>query len=217
MYPEQKTIVDRINRIRIMVRQKTAPEGLYEAATLAQTVLLDTVGNGHPAMALLSEGIVKDDFRKIVGGCQSVIVLFEGGALESPRLRVAREIEGDLLDIAETQAKAAEVTVDPTQKGTKLAIAAFLAGAALEDAMRRLCDKVGAKYDPARSSIAKLQGALYAPANGTDHIDASEVKQITTWGDTRNKADHGKFGQITQTEVVTMLIGVRAFIERHLP
>ena len=72
-------------------------------------------------------------------------------------------------------------------------------------------------YDQQRTSIAKLQGALYQPSNQVELISLSENKQITVWGDTRNKADHGKFAEITQTEVTAMVIGVRAFVDKHLP
>jgi hypothetical protein len=44
----------------------------------------------------------------------------------------------------------------------------------------------------------------------------SENKQITAWGDTRNKADHGKFAEITQTEVITMIMGIRSFLDKNL-
>jgi hypothetical protein len=92
-----------------------------------------------------------------------------------------------------------------------------LAGAALEDALRRLCDEHGVAYDPARATIAKLQAGLYQPSKNTEHISNSENKQITSWGDTRNKADHGKFSEITQTEVISIIMGVRAFVDKHLP
>jgi hypothetical protein len=71
-------------------------------------------------------------------------------------------------------------------------------------------------YDAQRSSIAKLQGALYQPTKRVELISQSENKQITAWGDTRNRADHGKFSEITVAEVTAMIIGVRAFIERRL-
>ena len=47
-------------------------------------------------------------------------------------------------------------------------------------------------------------------------ISLSENKHITAWGDTRNKADHGRFDEITSVEVVGMVTGVRALIEKHL-
>jgi hypothetical protein len=58
---------------------------------------------------------------------------------------------------------------------------------------------------------------LFQPSKQIEAISTSENKQITAWGDTRNKADHARFSEITHTEVVAMVIGVRAFIERHLP
>jgi hypothetical protein len=48
-------------------------------------------------------------------------------------------------------------------------------------------------------------------------ITASDNKQITSWGDVRNKADHGKLSQLTHSEVLAMVIGVRGFLDRHMP
>ena len=188
-----------------------------EAASIAQSVLHDTVGGGHPLMRALDEGVKSSDWFKILGGCKGVLAMYDEGALPSPTLRIAHEIEGSVLDIAQTQAQLAETARDAALKQLGLAIAAFLARAALEDALRRLCDANEVAYDPQRSTVAKLQGALYQPAKNIEVISQSENKQITAWGDTRNKADHGKFSEITQTEVVTMIIGVRAFIDKHLP
>ena len=101
-----------------------------------------------------------------------------------------------------------------THKQLQLGIAAFLAGAALEDALRRLCDTGGISYNPQRTSISKLREALYQPL---EVISRSDNTQITAWGDTRNKADHGRFSEITHSEVLSMVIGVRGFIDKHLP
>lgn len=83
--------------------------------------------------------------------------------------------------------------------------------------MRRLCDAQEIAYDAGKTTISKLQTALYQPTKNVEIISASENKQIKSWGDTRNKADHGRFGDITHTEVVAMLMGVRAFLNKHLP
>jgi hypothetical protein len=143
-----------------------------------------------------------------------VVRLYDEGRLQSPRLVIAHEIEGSLLDIAQAQVEAAERAPD---KQVPLAVAAFLAGAALEDALRRLCDANGFAYDTQRTSIAKLQAALYQPSNGVEAISGTENKQITSWGDTRNKADHGKFSDLSLSEVSSMVIGVRGFIDKNLP
>jgi hypothetical protein len=213
---EDKTIKTRVERIRQLVRDDQGTAEYYEAASLAQSVLHDTVGGGHPIMSALEKAITSTDYTKAVGASKSVLVLYDQGALKSPRLTIAREIENDFLDIAQLQAQAAEASKDQTQKQVQLGIAAFLAGASLEDALRRLCNNHRLPYDPQRSSISKLQACLFQPSKQIEFISQSENKQITVWGDTRNKADHGKFTEITLTEVVTMIMGVRSFIDKHL-
>ena len=72
-------------------------------------------------------------------------------------------------------------------------------------------------YDTQRASIAKLQSVLFQPAKQIEVKSSSENKQITAWGDTRNKSAHGKFSDIMYAEVISMTIGIRAFIDKHLP
>ncbi|TKB77619.1 MAG: hypothetical protein E8D42_16120 [Nitrospira sp.] len=207
---------DRISKIRFLTSAEQGASQYLEAASLALTVLHDTVGGSHPLYSVLDNSLKKNDYGVALAASRGVATLFEQGSLKSPRLTIAHEIEGDLLDIANTQAQAAEMTKDLNHKQLHLAIAAFLTGASLEDALRRLCDANGIAYDVGKTTISKLQTVLYQPAKHIEIISASDNKQITTWGDSRNKADHGRFAEITQTEVVTMLMGVRAFIDRYL-
>ena len=210
------SIDTRIQKINSLINGNFAMPEYFEAATLCQSVLHDTLGCAHPIAAILDQGVKEGNWQKIKGAAQTVITLYQHGALKSPRLIIAHEIEGDILNIAEAQAKAAEKNTDVTQKQTQLGIAAFLGGASLEDALRRLCDAHQIEYDQQRSAISKLQSSLYQPSKQIEIISSSESKQITSWGDTRNKADHGKFGEITITEVTMMVMGVRAFIDKHL-
>lgn len=212
-----KIIKDRIERIRRLTEPGNASVQYFEAGGLALTVLHDTVGGSHPLAGVLDKALRDRDWPVTLGATRSVIALVEQGGLTNPRLAIAHEIEGSLLDLALAQAQAAESNNDPGQKQLQLAIAAFLAGAALEDALRRLCDAHTVSYDVARTTIAKLQAALYQPSKGIEHISNSENKQITAWADTRNKADHGKFSELTQTEVIAIVMGTRAFIDKHLP
>lgn len=214
---EAASMKTRIEKIRHLAGDSQGSTEFYEAATLAQTVLHDTVGGSHPLMGAIQNALEKGDWQRAVAGARSVVTLFDHGGLTSPRLAIAHEIEADLLDIAQAQVQAAETNQGASQKQLQLAIAAFLAGAALEDALRRLCLARGIAFDPQRASIAKLQGSLYQPSKQIEVISSSENKQITAWGDSRNKADHGKFGEITHSEVLTMVIGIRAFLGRHLP
>ena len=210
-------IKSRIDKIKQLTDDEQGSAQFLEAGALALTVLHDTVGGSHPLCPVLQSALKGKDWDGSLATSRTIITLFEQGGLSSPRLAIAHEIEGSLLDIAEAQARAAETNKDISQKQVQLAVAAFLAGAALEDALRRLCDIHNVEYDPARTSIAKLQGGLYQPSKSIEHISKSENKQITSWSDTRNKADHGKFSEITHTEVVVMIMGTRAFLDKHLP
>ena len=184
---------------------------------LSQMVLCDTVGTSHPLMKVLDHALESGDVAAGFFASKTVAELFDEGVLISPRLAIAHEIEGDILDIAQRQVEAAERNTDATHKQLQLAIATFLAGAALEDALRRLCDANGISYNPQRTSISGLQTALYQPSKQIEVISGSENKQITAWGDARNKADHGRFSEITQPEAQSMVIGVQGFINDHLP
>ena len=187
----------------------------YRVISMSQTVLHDTVEKDHPLMKILDRAREADFLGEAYAVGISVVELYDEGWLVSPRLAIAHEIEGDILDIAQKQVEASEGNTDATHKQLQLGIAAFLAGAALEDALRRLCDDSGISY-PQRTSISSLQNALYQPSKQIEVISGSETKQITAWGDTRNKADHGRFSEITHSEVLSMVIGVRGFIDKHL-
>lgn len=213
---ENPTIKPRIAQIEALTQRGLNSTKYYEAASLAQSVIHDTVGGSHPIMTELESALKATNYDRAMAASRAVLTLYKNGALKNPRLAIAGEIEGDLLDIAQAQAQTAEKSTDASQRQTHLGIAAFLAGASIEDALRRLCDASGIPYDAQRSSLAKLQAALYQPSKQTEIISSSENKQITAWGDTRNKADHGKFSEITQTEVLTMIMGARSFIEKHL-
>jgi hypothetical protein len=214
---DDELISGRMDKVRQLADPSLGGIQWLEAGSLALSVLHDTVGGSHPIANVLETALSDKDWQGALAASRTVVTLFDQGALESPRLAIAHEIEGDLLDIAQAQTQAAENNRDQNQKQLQLAISAFLAGAALEDALRRLCDSKSIVYDAQRTAISKLQSVLYQPAKQIEIISSSENKQITAWGDARNKADHGKFGEITYAEVLTMVIGIRAFIDKHLP
>lgn len=210
-------LTPRVEEIRRLSGEDQGGIEWYQAASLAQTVLHDSVGGSHPLAETLRHALEKSDYTRSAAAARAVVRLFDEGGLFSPRLAIAHELEGDLLNVAQAQLRAGESTQDAPLRLMHLAIAAFLAGAALEDSLRRLCDAHNVEYDSQRSSLSKLQSVLYQPGKHIEIISSSENKQITVWGDTRNKADHGKFAEITLSEVTTMVVGVRAFVDRHLP
>ena len=210
----------RIENLIEEIRELNKGQSRFRAPTvvaLSQTVLHDTVGTNHPLMKVLDHGLKSKNWFDAFAASRAVVTLYDKGGLSSPRLAIAHEIEGDILDIAQKQVEASERNSDATHKQLQLGIAAFLSGAALEDALRRLCDASGISYNPQRTSISILQAALYQPSKQIEMISGSENKQITAWGDTRNKADHGRFSEITHAEVRSMVISVRGFIDKYLP
>lgn len=216
MTENDASIEERISRIRSLAKRGNTSDKFVQAASIAQSVINDTVGLHHPAMISLNDAVTGNDWTKALGACEAVVALYETDALRSPRLQIAAEIETDILATANLQIQAAELGKNKTVKTIQVAIAAFLAGSALEDALRRLCDANSIAYDPSNTSISKLQSLLYQPSAQVELIGRSDVKQITAWGDTRNKADHGKFDELTLAEVTAMTIGVQSFIDRHL-
>jgi choline dehydrogenase-like flavoprotein len=202
---ENPTIKPPIQILERLCQKGNPSQHYYEAASLAQSIVHDTAGGSHPIMVELESALKARDWDRAVAASRTVLTLYNNRALKNPRLAIAGEIEGDLLDVAQTQVQAAEQTADSSTKRTYLGFAAFLSGAAIEDALRRLCDASGLSYDAQHSSISKLQAVLYQPGKQIEIISSSENKHITAWGDTRNKADHGKFTDLTHIEVLTMI------------
>jgi hypothetical protein len=214
---EDKSIVARIAEIE---RLAAAGQDMnfHEVCLLAATVLHDTVGDAHPLVQAFREAKASTWGAKIetAAAVRTLLLIYRQGALGNPVLRVAKDVEGEILAIAEAQVRAAGSSADTPSQQMRLAVAAFLAGAALEDALRRLCDKNSITYESDRTTLAKLQAALYSPSRNVEFITSSDTKAITSWGDTRNKAAHGHFDQLGGIEVGMMVIGVRDFIARIL-
>ena len=215
-FDENTAIENRIEKIRHLSRQNREWIDLLEAVSLARSVVYDTVGDNHPLMSDLNNALKARGSAYATAACRGVVTLYDAGELRSPRLVIAHEIEGDILDIAHKQVAASGRSTDTMHKQLQLGIAAFLAGAALEDALRRLCDFHGFSY-PQRTTISNLQAKLYQPSKQIEMISRSESKQIIAWGETRNNADHGRFNDIIHSEVEAMVVGVRGFIDQHLP
>lgn len=193
-------------------------EDYAEAVGLAISLVHDTSGGAHPIVRQLEEANRARDWTMQSGAVSAVLKLHEHGVLVSPALRIAHEIEGDVLKIAQGHLLLAEqASSDSTSRTIHLAITAALAGATLEDALRRIADGGSVSYDPTNTSLSKLQAALYQPSRGVQFIDAGENKNITAWGETRNNADHGHFAKLTITDVSALLFGTRSFIDKHLP
>jgi hypothetical protein len=124
----------------------------------------------------------------------------EGGHLPNVRELVAAEVFTDFLTMAEH-----------LLSNGYYQPAASLAGAVLEDGLRRMAkaSEITVKDTDEISGLAQKLAD-----KGT--ITRLQQKQITPWKDVRNNADHGKWDEFTATDVRTMLNGVRDFLASHI-
>jgi hypothetical protein len=103
MANENPTIKARIERIRQLTAEGRGTISYYEAASLAQSVVHDAIGGSHPVMTALDSAFKGADYVRARAAARAVLALHDEGPLTSPRLAIAHEIEGSLLDIAQAQ------------------------------------------------------------------------------------------------------------------
>jgi hypothetical protein len=95
--------------------------------------------------------------------------------------------------------------------------AAVLAGAVLEDALHRLCQRqtppialVNANGDP------KTLDPLITDLQKANVFNKAKADMLRSWAKTRNYAAHGEFGQFKRSDVESMIVGVKAFLADYL-
>ncbi len=89
--------------------------------------------------------------------------------------------------------------------------AASLAGAVLEDTLRKLCDKHQLTY-PKKTKIDSLNVEL-AKIGAYEKVTQ---KLITAYADIRNNADHGKFKLVKSSNVDDMINWIYRFVSENL-
>jgi len=92
--------------------------------------------------------------------------------------------------------------------------AAMLAGAVLESTLRKMCEVRGIPTDT-QDKIGTLNDKL-AKHHKPPTYSSAYHKQIITWADHRNNADHGHFDEYDRPQVAAMIAGVHEFAARHL-
>jgi hypothetical protein len=126
-----------------------------------------------------------------------------GGMLADIRELVAAEVFDDLLEMAAYL----------LGQGYHLPAGA-VAGAVVEDTLRKLCKKHGVSW-VGDSSISKLNAELYK----ANVFDKAQFGQLEAWGKLRNKIDHGDFKDPTEVDaqaVRRMIDGSRDLVVKFL-
>lgn len=133
-----------------------------------------------------------------VGVLQGLRLDVEAGYLTGLRQLVVAEVFSDFLDMA-----------DHLDTQGYSHPAASLAGAVLEDALRRAVTDAGRKPGKNLESLAEV--ALHAEIFGP-----TTYKQIKVWIDLRNDADHGNFGSVSRDQVSSFVRDLPGFLATNL-
>ncbi len=124
----------------------------------------------------------------------------EGGYLTDVRTLVSAEVFTDFLEMAEHLHE--NGYKDP---------AASLAGAVLEDGLRKIASKNGItvkeKDDLSSLNRRNADGGVY---------NRLTQKKLQVWADIRNNADHGHFGEYSAEDVQDMIRGIQALLADYL-
>ena len=93
--------------------------------------------------------------------------------------------------------------------------AAVIIGSVLEDALRKLAISNGIEILKNNGSYFTME-PLNMELTKADVYDKLIQKQITSWGELRNKAAHGHYDEYDEKQVEMMLLFVQKFVSDHL-
>lgn len=181
---------------------------LIEWTTKCATVLSQVIPCSNPNHKVIEEfrELRQPDghiFRYLVARLRAIKDDFEQGLFDDAWLLIRAEVAGDYL--AQAELLFAEGYYVP---------ATVLAGAVLEDALRRLCDqhKVATlDVKGNRKTISPMNTDLYKGML----YNVAKMQEIQAWAALRNDAAHGN-AQSEPQAVGRMIAGVRAFVGDYL-
>lgn len=124
---------------------------------------------------------------------------FEGGWIFEMRKRIEAEVFDDFLQQAEALLNDREFQ-----------ISAVIAGAVLEDGLRKLSTSAGLIL-PDKPALDWMNSEL--AKKGT--YEKLVQKKVTWLADIRNKAAHGQWDKFTKADAIEMVAGVRRFMTDH--
>ncbi|MCY3720002.1 MAG: hypothetical protein OXG07_10675 [Anaerolineaceae bacterium] len=149
-----------------------------------------------------------DAAEKTLGILEGLKDDYESGMLDEMFRRIEAEATYDFM-------KQAEQLLDGEKPEYDHVPAAVLAGAVLENGLRRLCQRQSPPIETLRengnpkrlnSLIEELQGEAYNPAKGD---------QLKAWAKIRNAAAHGEIEKFNRDDVVDMIAGIKRFLNEY--
>jgi len=174
-------------------------------------LLSQVISRGHPSFHLIRSlqgrywpSASQQQLNVMVGRIGAVRDGLESGFFDDLSAVVRAEIAGDYM--AQAEVLMAEEYHVP---------AAVLAGAVLEDALRKLCDEKSiatSKPNGERKTVNPMNDDL-AKAKVYNTAQAHEIR---AWASIRNDCAHGDGGKVKPEDVGRMIQGVRAFVADYL-
>ena len=161
-----------------------------------------------------------EDFRKLpcgemhlkngIAALKAIKDDFEKGFLGDLAAQVAAEITADYMGQADG-------LLQEGQSGKfDYVPAAVLAGAVLEQALRRLCDQHQPPIETTKTDGSKKTlNPLIDDLKKAEVYNEAKAKQLRVWADIRNHAAHGGFDQFKPADVERMISGIKIFLEDH--
>lgn len=175
-----------------------------EWRTQSLVVLRQILGKDHQYTHSFEKGTEESNVPSSVqhgtGVLRAVAEDLANGYLFNVRLLIEAEVFDDFLEMAQH-------LVDHGYKDP----AASLAGAVLEDGLRRIAAARGVAHK--KSDGIDALNALIAKAGVYNKLMQSKVD---SWRLIRNAADHGKFSEYSQDDVRSLITGVGDLLSSHL-
>ncbi|MBI4821790.1 MAG: hypothetical protein HY791_36355 [Deltaproteobacteria bacterium] len=141
-------------------------------------------------------------FERAKGAMAGFKAHLHTGLLEDIEGTIRRAVHSDFLEQAESL-----LAEDPSMPDPLKVAATVLAGAVLEDALRKLLAKHNVP-PPAKSSLSTLNEAL----RKASVFDTNQWGLIDSWGRLRNSAAHGEPAKVPSGQVQPMIMGIRSFL-----
>ncbi len=141
----------------------------------------------------------------LVGFIDSLKSDFEAGRFDSLPELIATNMASDYLEQAEY------LLQEGRSETNSHVSAAVLAGAVLENALRRIWQRQNPVIATTNGET-KMLNELITDLKNANVFNELKAKQLHLWRDIRNAAAHGQFQQFSRHEVELMLKGVKQFL-----
>lgn len=156
------------------------------------------------------EATVKDG-NALIGAIKAFKADYEAGVLDS----LTDVIEADV--ISDYMGQAEQLLGEGVAGQYDHVPAAVLAGAVLEDSLRRLCQRQTPPIDTLKpNGDKKTLDPLITDLQKANAFNKAKGDQLKSWAKIRNYAAHGEFAEFNRAEVEAMISGVKNFIADYL-